>query len=71
VKEVQQMISFLLEFLSKNEEEKGEGESAPSQQFDVLLKRRLNKWTHKPWVLPEFLVQKKTLVLGGNTIEAP
>lgn len=60
------MISFLLEFLSKNEEEDGKNESAPSQQFDVLLKRRLLRWTQKPWVLPEFLEAKKQLYIGGG-----
>lgn len=64
------MLSFLLEFLSKSEEEDGKGETAPSQSFEVNLKRRMLKWSHKPWVVPEFLTQKKRLCIASGDVIA-
>jgi len=70
-KDTRRLLSFLLEFISKNEEEgKHDQQAAPSQQFDVLLKRRLQAWTEKPWIMPHFLKQKKQVFLsGGDTIQ--
>jgi hypothetical protein len=54
VKETRRLLGFLFEFIFKGEEEQEQlaggsggagGKSAPSNEFDVLLKRRLTKWS--------------------------
>lgn len=57
----------MFEFISKNEEESSgkSGDRAPSNQYEVLLKRRIQKWAGKPWIMPEFLKIKKNLFVGG------
>jgi hypothetical protein len=65
-KDTRRLFGFLFEFLFKNEEDSGKGKALPSNEFDVLLKRRLLKWQSKPWIMPEFLKVKKPLFTGAG-----
>ena len=79
VKETRKLLGFLFEFIFKGEEEQSQaaggsaaGKQQPSNSFDVLLKRRLNKWSGKPWMLPEFLktaTRRCTFVGNGEVIQ--
>jgi hypothetical protein len=47
----------------------GQKGAQPSNEFDVLLKRRLGKWSHKPWMMPAFLktaTRRSAFVAGGD-----
>ena len=62
VKETRRVLGFLFDFIFKGEEEAEQAANGgaaskqqPSNEFDVLLKRRLTKWSAKPWMLPEFM----------------
>ena len=68
---MRRFFTFLFEFIFKSEDEalakKGGARSQlPSNQFEELLKRRLQKWQNKPWILPEFLKIKKPLFIGAG-----
>ena len=65
-KETRKLLGFLFEFIFKSEED-GDGKAAqPSNEFEVLLRRRMAKWQAKPWILPDFLKIKKPLFIGGG-----
>ena len=77
VKETRRLLGFLFEFIFKGEEEQeqlaggGAGKQQPSNEFEVLLRRRLNKWSHKPWMMPAFLktaTRRSAFVGGGDQI---
>lgn len=63
VKDTRRLFGFLFEFLFKREEDQegSKGNQLPSNQFEVILKRRLAKWQNKPWMMPQFLKMKKPL----------
>jgi hypothetical protein len=49
-------LSYLLEIIFKTEEGEGKKkEAAPSNEYEVIIRRRLQRWQKKPWVLPDFL----------------
>lgn len=76
VKETRHLLGFLFEFIFKGEEEAEQraggsaagGKAAPSNEFEVLLKRRLGKWSVKPWMLPAFLktATRRSAFVGGG-----
>ena len=71
VKTTRKLLSFMFEFIFKNEASNGpkQQEAMPTNEFEQLIKRRLMKWTKKPWMLPDFLKdQKKQLLVGGEVI---
>mmetsp|Transcript_31159 Transcript_31159/g.23160 ORF Transcript_31159/g.23160 Transcript_31159/m.23160 type:complete len:143 (+) Transcript_31159:223-651(+) len=67
-KDTRRLFSFLFEFIFKHEEEQDPKEKAPTNKFDVLLKRRLAKWQAKPWIMPEFLKIKKPLFVASGDL---
>ena len=76
MKDTRRLFGFLFEFIFKSEEDlegkKGGRSQLPSNEFEVLLKRRMLRWTNKPWILPEFLKIKKSLLIGGgDKIQVP
>ena len=75
VKETRKVLGFLFDFIFKGEDEQdqmgGSSKAQPSNEFDVLLKRRLGKWSHKPWMMPAFLktaTRRSAFVAGGDQI---
>lgn len=70
IKDSRRIFSFLFEIIFKNEasddHHNGQSQQQPSNEFDVILKRRLQKWSGKPWILPDFLKMKKPLFVGGG-----
>jgi hypothetical protein len=71
VKDTRRLFGFLFEFIFKSEDDiagkKGDNRNQlPSNEFEVLLKRRLHKWQNKPWILPDFLKIKKPLFIGSG-----
>jgi hypothetical protein len=67
----------LFDFIFKGEDEQdqlgggGSKGGQPSNEFDVLLRRRLAKWAGKPWMLPAFLktaTRKSVFVAGGDRV---
>jgi hypothetical protein len=78
VKETRRVLGVLFDFIFKGEEEAEQlasggaaSKQQPSNEFDVLLKRRLQKWSGKPWMLPEFLktaTRHSAFVAGGDQI---
>jgi len=79
VKETRRLLGFLFEFIFKGEEEQeqlsGAGAGAkqqPSNEFEVLLKRRLKQWSNKPWMMPAFLktaTRRSAFVGAGDIIQ--
>jgi hypothetical protein len=80
VKETRHLLGFLFEFIFKGEEEQeqlgggnnGGNKAQPTNEFEVLLKRRLGKWAHKPWMMPDFLktaTRKSAFVGAGDVIQ--
>ena len=77
VKETRRLLGFLFEFIFKGEEEQdqlggGGAKVQPSNEFEVLLKRRLGKWSHKPWMMPAFLktaTRRSAFVGAGDIIQ--
>jgi Protein of unknown function (DUF812) len=77
VKETRKLLGFLFEFIFKGEEEQdqlggGGAKVQPSNEFEVLLKRRLGKWSHKPWMMPAFLktaTRRSAFVGAGDIIQ--
>eukprot|EP00347_Sterkiella_histriomuscorum_P009969 403339184 len=65
-KETRKLLGFLFEFIFKSEDDGDAKAAQPSNEFEVLLKRRLAKWQNKPWILPDFLKIKKPLFIGGG-----
>lgn len=57
IKDTRRILSYLIELIFKTEEGDGskKKETAPSNNFEVIIRRRLQRWKLKPWVLPDFL----------------
>ncbi len=56
IKDTRRILSYLLEIIFKTEEGEGKKkEVAPSNEYEVIIRRRLQRWKLKPWVLPDFL----------------
>jgi hypothetical protein len=69
IKETRKLLSFLFEFLFKSEDEQEQANKVnnqPSNEFETLVKRRLQKWQSKPWILPDFLKIKKNVFVGAG-----
>jgi hypothetical protein len=50
-------------------EDKAAGAEKPTNEFQVLLKRRLSSWSNRPWTLPDFFKgNKRNLLIGGEVI---
>ncbi len=65
-KDTRKLLGFLFEFIFKSEDDSDAKAQAPSNEFEVLVKRRMQKWQSKPWILPDFLKIKRPLFIGGG-----
>ncbi|CDW88196.1 UNKNOWN [Stylonychia lemnae] len=65
-KDTRKLLGFLFEFIFKAEDDQDNKNNQPTNEFEVLLKRRLGKWQNKPWILPDFLKIKRPLFIGGG-----
>jgi hypothetical protein len=67
-KDTRRILSFLFEFIFKGEDDHGGADKAvqPTNEFETLVKRRLQKWGGKPWIMPDFLKIKRSLFVGGG-----
>ena len=65
-KDTRKLLGFLFEFIFKSEDDGDSKAAQPTNEFEVLLKRRLGKWQNKPWILPDFMKIKKPLLIGGG-----
>jgi len=56
VKETRKLLGFLFEFLFKGDSGTGQQkqQEKPTNEQEVLLKRRLTQWSKRPWLLPDF-----------------
>ena len=69
LKTTRKLLGFLFEFIFKAEESDNAQKQRPTNELEVLLKQRLNKWKKKPWVLSDFLAdQKKSIFVSGTVI---
>lgn len=69
INNIRKILGFLFEYISKKEEEAqiaagGEegdlgGYRDEKDSFNLSIKRRLDKWTKKPWIMPEFYLETK------------
>ena len=66
INQIRKILGFLLVYQSKKEEEiqmgeKGEfgGDGEEKDNFEFLLKKRIEKWIKKPWIMPEFYLETK------------
>jgi hypothetical protein len=51
------------------EEKSNNTSERPTNEFQVLLKRRLASWSQRPWTLPDFFKgNKRNLLIGGEVI---
>ena len=72
VKETRKLLGFLFDFIFKGEDDAGAGaggKQAPSNEFEVMVKRRLGKWAKKPWMMPAFIktaTRRSAFVAGGD-----
>ena len=56
LKETRRLLGFLFELIFTSEESNATQKQRPTNELEVLLRNRLNKWKKKPWVLSDFLV---------------
>jgi hypothetical protein len=68
---IRKVLGYLFEYISKKEQEAqlATGGDAAGEfgdyrdekdSFQFMLKRRLEKWVKKPWIMPEFYLETKT-----------
>lgn len=70
-KETRQLLGFLFEliFREENASQAKKKQERPTNQLEQLVKRRLTKWTKKPWLMPEFADgQAQGMLIGGEVI---
>ena len=70
VKDTRKLLGFLFEFLFKGEtDDTKQKVTAPTNEQEILVKRRLQAWRKKPWLLPDFFKdQKRNMLIGGEVI---
>jgi hypothetical protein len=69
IKDTRRLLGFLFEFIFRSEESENAQSKRPTNEIEVLLRQRLNKWKKKPWVLSDFLSdQKKPMLISGTVI---
>ena len=70
VKETRKLLGFFFELIFKGADDSSGKETRPTNQMEEILKRRLTKFSRKPWILPDFLDgQKRGLLIGGEVIQ--
>ena len=70
-KETRQLLGFLFEiiFREENANETKRKQQRPTNQLEQIIKRRLTKWTKKPWQMPDFYEgQSQSMLIGGEVI---
>ncbi len=55
IKNTRKILAFLFEIMFKDEEKEDEKNKLPANSYELLFKRRLQKFKAKQWVMPEFL----------------
>lgn len=68
IKDTRKLLSFLFEIIFKGEDDKDNNEQSqqPSNEFEVLMKRRMLKWKGKPWIMPDFVKMKRNLCISNG-----
>ena len=56
VKDTRKLLGFLFELIFKGDSGSGQQkqQERPTNEAEVLLKRRLTTWSKRPWLLPDF-----------------
>jgi len=70
-KETRQLLSFLFEiiFREENATASRKKNERPTNQLEQLIRRRLTKWSKKPWLMPEFSAgQQNGMLIGGEVM---
>ena len=69
VSNIRKVLSFLFDSVAKTEETGKPEDAAQEANLDFMIKRRIQKWTKKVWLVPEFLLlPKPKLVERGKVI---
>jgi len=56
-------------FREENASQAKKKQERPTNQLEQLVRRRLNKWAKKPWMMPEFADgQAQGMLIGGEVI---
>jgi len=76
IKDTRRLLGFLFEFLFKGEDRTANQakveQERPTNEQKVLQLRRLQRWTKKPWMLPDFFKDtKRNMLIGGEVISIP
>mmetsp|Transcript_24652 Transcript_24652/g.17350 ORF Transcript_24652/g.17350 Transcript_24652/m.17350 type:complete len:132 (+) Transcript_24652:167-562(+) len=68
VKDCRKLLSFLFEFIFKEEVNSGQQSASVTSRNEhkVIVRQRLAKWHKKPWMLPDFLLGNKSLFVGSG-----
>lgn len=69
VKDCRKLLSFLFEFIFKEDDNSGNQQSAAvssRNEYKTQVRDRLAKWHKKPWLMPDFLKVKKSLFVGSG-----
>ena len=70
VPNIRKILSFLFERIGQAEEGTGHKEEQQEANAEFILKRRLQKWRRKAWLIPEFQVgQKPNRMTSGRVIQ--
>lgn len=70
-KETRQLFGFLFEIIFRDENASAAQKSKerPTNHLEVMIKRRLGKWSKKPWLMPDFADgQTQNMLIGGEVI---
>ena len=69
LKDTRRLLSFLFELIFKSEESDNNASKAvPTNEIEVLVRQRMNKWKKKPWVMPEFFADSKKSMLVSSSV---
>ena len=71
-KDTRKLLSFLFDLIFQGEGDKGPQQKTqrPTNEYREIIKRRMQQWKRKPWVLPEFIEgTKRNQLVGGETIK--
>jgi hypothetical protein len=76
IKDTRRLLGFLFEFLFKGEDRTvGQAkveQERPTNEQKVLQLRKLQTWTKRPWMLPDFFKDtKRNMLIGGEIISVP
>ena len=54
IKDTRKLLGFLFEFIFKSEENENVQKQRPTNEMELIVRQRLNKWKKKPWVMSDF-----------------